>query len=258
MKIIATKRDDILRDKAAYEAGKVERQSKFDEQYSVFREALNNVTTNIATAVNSELRSHANEVNIDVDFGFKNNVEVKVNNGHSPFGPHALSWNWSVTLDKNGDVIKDSGSWSGLSAVTAEQIQDLRNTVDILDMLNNIDWKTLLNTKVPDYKDYITMNNPKYEKPDRDYDTELKEADIQDMIGDEDSAVFVGNALPDYFRGNAYATILKETPKRFNVRVFHQSQLDKWKNGENVVEYEATVSKDKFYKCVDTSKIVKR
>ena len=257
MKIIATKRDDILRDKAAYEAGKAERQSKFDEQYRVFQGALSNVETNIATAVNSELGSHADEVKIGVYFGFRNNIEVKVNNGDSPFGPHALSWNWSVTLDKNGDVIKDSGSWSGLSAVTAEQIQDLRNTVDILDILNNIDWKTLLNTKVPDYSDYITMDNPKYEKPDRNYDIELKEADIEDMIGDEDSAVFVGDAMPDYFRGNAYVTIIKETPKRFNVRVFHQSQLDEWKNGENV-GYEGVLAKDKFYKFVDTSKIVKR
>lgn len=257
MKITARKRDDILRDKAAYEADKAKRQVEYNKQYEAYDKARYQVMSDIKSAVESELGNHVDEVKIDIQQAWGNVIEVKVDNGNDPFGPSALSWNWSVKLDRDGNVVKDSGSWSGLSAVTLEQIQDLRNTADILEILNNIDWKTLLNTKVPHYEDYVTMNDPSYEKSDRDYDAELKEADIEDIIGDKDAAVFVGNALPDYFRGNEYVTLLKETPKRFNVYVFHESQLDRWKNGEDV-GYEAVIAKDKFYKFVDTSKIVRR
>ena len=255
MKILAKKRDDILRDKAAYEEDKARRQSQFDAQEQAWDDARHQVMDDVRSAVKSELGNHADEVKISVDAW--DSIEVRVDNGDKPFGPHALSWNWSVKLDADGDVVKDSGSWSGLSAVTVEQIQDLRNTVDILEILNNTDWKTLLNTKVPDYKDYITMTNPSYEKPERNYDAELKEADIEDIVGDANAAVFVGNALPDYFRGNEYVTLLKETPKRFNVYVFHEGDIDDWKLGKDI-GYSAVITKDKFYQYVDTSKIIRR
>ena len=256
MKIRASKRDDILRDKAMYEEDKARRQSQYDAQEQAWNDARRQVMMGIKSAVESELGNHADEVNIDIPDAWKS-IRVNVNNGNDPFGPHALSWSWSVKLDRDGNVVKDSGSWLGLSAVTPEQIQDLRNTADILEILNSIDWKTLLNTKVPEYKDYITMNNPSYEKPDRDYDTELKEADIEDIIGDEDTAVFVGNALPDYFRGNEYVSILKETPKRFTVYVFYEGYIDDWKLGRDV-GYNAILNKAKFYQYVDTSKIIRR
>lgn len=255
MKITARKRDDILRDKAAYEADKAKRHAEYNKQYEAYEEARYQVMSDIKSAVESELGNHVDEVKIDIQMW--NSIEVRVDNGDNPFGPSALSWNWSVKLDRDGNVVKDSGSWSGLSAVTAEQIQDLRNTADILEILNNIDWKTLLSTKVPNYKDYITMEDPSFEKPDRDYDAELKAADIEAIIGDEDAAVFVGNALSDYFGGNDYVSILKETPKRFNVYVFPELRIAGWKLGKDV-GYNAAISKDKFYKFVDTSKIVRR
>lgn len=255
MKILAKKRDDILRDKAAYEEDKARRQSQFDAQERAWYDARDQVMDDVKSAVESELGNHVDEVKISVDAW--DSIEVRVDNGDNPFGPHALSWKWFVKLDADGNVVKDSGSWSGLSAVTVEQIQDLRNTADILEILNNIDWKTILNTKVPAYSDYITMNDPSYEKPDRDYDAELKAADIEAIIGDEDAAVFVGNALSDYFEGNDYVSILKETPKRFNVYVFPELRIAGWKLGKDV-GYNAAISKDKFYKFVDTSKIVRR
>ena len=255
MKITARKRDDILRDKAAYEADKAKRHAEYNKQQEAYAEARYRVMSDIKSAIESELGNHVDEVRIDIQVW--NNIEVKVDNGDNPFGPSALSWNWGVKLDRDGNVVKDSGSWSGLSAVTLEQIQDLRNTADILEVLNNIDWKTLLNTKVPEYEDYITMNDPSFEKPDRDYDAELKAADIEAIIGDEDAAVFVGNALSDYLGGNEYVSILKETPNRFNVYVFPELRIAGWKLGKDV-GYNAAISKDKFYKFVDTSKIVRR
>lgn len=256
MKILAKKRDDILRDKAAYEEDKARRQSQFDAQERAWYDARDQVMDDVRSAVESELGNHADEVKISVDV-FRS-IEVRVDNGDDPFGPHALSWTWSVKLDADGNVIKDSGSWSGLSAVTVEQIQDLRNTADILEILNNIDWKTILNTKVPAYSDYITMKDPSYEKPERNYDAELKEADIEDIIGDENACVSIGKMLSDRFsKTEFYATILRETPKRVNIQVFPVTSLDKWKSGEDV-GYEQSVSKDKFYQYANTSKIVRR
>ena len=255
MKILAKKRDDILRDKAAYEADKAKRHAEYNKQQEAYAEARYRVMSDIKSAIESELGNHVDEVRIDIQVW--NNIEVKVDNGDNPFGPSALSWNWGVKLDRDGNVVKDSGSWSGLSAVTLEQIQDLRNTADILEVLNNIDWKTLLNTKVPDYKDYITMKDPSFEEPERNYDAELKAADIEDIVGDENAAVFVGGAMSEYFRGNSYVSILRETPKRFNVYVISEHDIDRWKSREDV-GYDAVIAKDKFYKYVDTSKIVRR
>ena len=256
MKILAKKRDDILRDKAAYEEDKARRQSQYDAQKQAWDDARHQVMDDVRSAVESELGNHADEVKISVDAW--DSIEVRVDNGDKPFGPHALSWNWSVKLDADGDVVKDSGSWSGLSAVTVEQIQDLRNTVDILEILNNIDWKTLLNTKVPDYKDHITMKNPSYEKPERNYDAELKEADIEDIVGDDNACISIGQMLSDRFsKKEFYATILRETPKRINIQVFPATSLDRWKSGEDI-GYEQSVSKGKFYQYADTSKIVRR
>ena len=256
MKIVAGKRDDILRDKAAYEADKAKSQAEYNKQMEAYRQAKNQVMSDIKSAVESELGNHASEVRIDA-YDHWNVVEVKVDNGDDPHGPHALSWNWSVKLDRDGNIVKDSGSWSGLFAVTAEQIQDLRNTANILEILNNIDWKTLLNVKVPSYEDYITMRDPSTIKPERDYDAELEEADVEELIGDKNAAVFIGKALSNYYKGGSYASIRKETLTRFNVTVIPAYQLSRWMNNENV-GYDAVITKDKFYRYVDTSEIVRR
>ena len=256
MKIIARKRDDILRDKAAYEADKAKRQEQHEKQDQAYKEAIHRTAAEVKSAIESVLGNHADEVQIRVDVW--DSIEVHVDNGDDPFGPSALSWRWSVKLDRAGNVVKDSSSWSGLSAVTAEQIQDLRNTVSILEILNNIDWQTLLNTDVPSYEDYVTVQDTTYEKPDRNYDAELKEADIEDIVGDENAVVSIGEMFSDRFSSDvSYASVLKVTPKRINIRAFPEMYLERWKSGEDV-GYDHAVSKDKFYQFVDTSKIVRR
>lgn len=83
--------------------------------------------------------------------------EVRINNGDSPHDKSkGLSWNWEVHIDKDGNIGKDSGSWSGLKAITSEQIDDLRNTVDILTKLNQIDWKNMF--------EMVDAAYPKYEE----------------------------------------------------------------------------------------------
>ena len=67
----------------------------------------------------------------------------------------SLTWHWSAQLDYEGKVLKDSGSYSGLKAVTAEQIDDLKESVRIIEILNNLDWATILNTPAPDRKEYV-------------------------------------------------------------------------------------------------------
>ena len=67
----------------------------------------------------------------------------------------SLTWHWSAQLDYEGKVLKDSGSYSGLKAVTAEQIDDLKESVRIIEILNNLDWTAILNTPAPERKDYV-------------------------------------------------------------------------------------------------------
>ena len=258
MKILCKTREDILKDKAAYEEDKKKRQAEYDSQYNAYDNALNKIIAGIQASVEHELGNYADDVRIDVDISITNYIRIKVDNGDNPHDSHALSWSWEVRMNKDGEILKDSSSWSGLTAVTEEQIQDLRDTVSILEILNNIDWSMLLNVEVPDYKNFITMMNPLYEEPDRDYDLELKEVDIESILGDENAAIDIGYMFGDkYSKNRFYATILKSTPKRLTIYVFSEYYLNRWKSGEDV-GYKQTVSKDKFFKYANTSNIVRR
>lgn len=124
-----------------------------------YRQARMNAIDEIKKAILQKLSGcDTSTLNVMVDEWYGGpGFEVKVNNGDSPHdASKGLSWNWEIHIDKDGNIGKDSGSWSGLKAITTEQIDDLRNTVEILTQLNDLDWKTIF--------DMIDEKYPKYEE----------------------------------------------------------------------------------------------
>lgn len=215
MKITCTKRDDILKRKSEYEADRSRRQSKYDAQYRKYLEEDRRREEKIRNDVIGAIGETSLDLTVNVSGRFEHKYEIRVSDEDDKFNEDkALSWDWKVYLDKNGDVKKESSSWSGMNAVTAKNLSNLKEIVRVLEILNNIDFKMLLEEiRPPRYQDYITENNPKYETAP-DFDRELMEADIEDCIGTRKGILGTGSK---FYRGNVYHFIQRETPSSYNM-----------------------------------------
>ena len=215
MKITCTKRDDILKRKSEYEADRASRQSKYDAQYRKYLEEEEKREDKLRNDVIGAIGDTSLDLEIDVRGRFEDTYEIRVSDEDDKFNEDkALSWDWKVYLDKNGDVKKESSSWSGMNAVTSKNISNLKEIVRVLEILNKIDFKMLLEEITPpNYQDYITDRNPKYETAP-DFDRELMEADIEDCIGTRKGILGTGSK---FYRGNVYHFIQRETPSSYNM-----------------------------------------
>ena len=215
MKITCTKRDDILKRKSEYEADRASSQSKYDSQYKALLAEEGKREDKLRNDVIGAIGDTSLNLEIDVRGRFEDTYEIRVSDENDKFNEDkALSWDWKVYLDKNGDVKKESSSWSGMNAVTSKNISNLKEIVRVLEILNNIDFKMLLEEITPpNYQDYITDRNPKYETAP-DFDRELMEADVEDCIGTRKGILGTGSK---FYRGKVYHFIQRETPSSYNM-----------------------------------------
>jgi hypothetical protein len=155
------------------------------------------------------------------------NIHIKANE-HNVFDEkRALSWNWNARLNPQGDVVKDSGSWSGLRAVTAEQIADLEESVRVIKILNSIDWNEFLHSNHPASTEYINeedevaYNELRKNRPD--FETELALAHLEDLIGQN---VAVKLSSDEYWRGPVWIIPTGVTDKFVKGYIFPDYFLD--------------------------------
>lgn len=193
------------------------------------------------------------------NFGSKS-YGVKV--GIPDWGLHdegrSLTWRWEVALDSDGNVTKSTGSWSGLNAVTSEQMDHLEESVRILKILNNIDWKTMLDkmeTIRPKYKDYVTLDRPKDDR--YEFDKQMKQATIDDAIGQKILVLGYGNQTGG--RDGSYYAIHKQTPKQTSVTEFAKYNMSRIPEGADIWDYitkygiDYRISTDKFMKLISNN-----
>lgn len=209
--IRAADRDDILRRKAAYEQERSERQARYDSQRNQYNAANKGVTDALRDIVYAQLPDK--ELDVSVFPGGGKFYRVKItNDSEYAQGGSALHWSYSAELDYEGNLRTESNSWSGLEATTIYNIQDLKRTVATLETLIGMDWQTLLEDAVaPEYSDYVTESNPSNEAGP-DFDQELLEADIEDIIGKPVLAKGVDNKNRPVYYG-----FLKANPKTYTV-----------------------------------------
>lgn len=256
MKITCTKRDDILKRKSEYEADRSSRQSKYDAQYRKYLEEDGRREEKIRNDVIGAIGETSLDLEIRVSGRFEHKYEISVSDENDKFNEDkALSWDWKVYLDKNGDVKKESSSWSGMNAVTAKNLSNLKEIVRVLEILNNIDFKMILEEiRPPRYQDYVTEKNPKYETAP-DFDRELMEADIEDCIGTRKGILGTGSK---FYRGNVYHFIQRETPSSYNmwdIPAYYVEKNDgslsdlfeKYNDGG----YNYNMRKDKFFETIE-------
>lgn len=211
MKITCSKRDDILRDQVADKAFR----DRQDSEWSNFSKAQQSVFDELARLISSEIGDTPLDLQIDVTPGFGSIINVRVSDENYLHDDNkSLSWKWEVSLDSDGNIKRDSSSWSGLKATTPEHLADLRNILDVLTVLNSIDWDQMLNVKLPNVSDYVSDEVNPY--AGRNFKHELFMADIEDAIGADVYLVGSGNK---YYRPRATCgyKIISQSPAQYTV-----------------------------------------
>ena len=122
------------------------------------------VEGSIINAVEDGLGQYADGLRVSVDWSYRTKritYRVHIDNGDNLHKEgQALSWRVEVELDSDGNVQFDTSSWSGLNAIDEEHIADLRRTVEILDTIQHMDWKFILDRVAPKWEDYVKTPEP--------------------------------------------------------------------------------------------------
>lgn len=215
MKITCNRRDDILKRKQEYESDRAKRQAKYDEEYKAWKDEEHGRRQSLEKAVIRAIGNTTLDLTIYVGMSFGTGYRIRVSDEDNKFdGDKALSWTWEVSLDKDGDVKKESSSWSDMKAVSAANLSNLKEIVRVLEILNNIDFKTMLNRVTPpNPDDYITGPSPEYETAPS-FDKELMEVDVEDCIGTRKGILGTYSKI---YRGDVYHFIQRETPASYTV-----------------------------------------
>lgn len=254
MKIIATRKEDILRRKAEYDTKVAEYEADQQTRRRNYRQAENAVTEPVRQflydtlaqfdLLDFEIDVHQNFRALSRDSGL--NVSIRCNERDKFADTSALSWNYDCYIEEDGEVKKESGSWSGLKATTAAQLDSLKQTVAALELLNSLDWYEILNKEMPKYSDYFDGG---VERPERvDFNKELQEAEIEDVIG-QNVLVRVGG-ISEYGRTPVWARFIKETPTQYQIEIIEdrtKKRLEESGELKPGVGYKRNVRKDKIF-----------
>ena len=214
-----------------------QRESEFDEWDS----ATDNVFDQIADNIKRIIGDTNLDLRIDVGHRLHGGITVKIDNGN-PHDSQALNWNWTVQLTKDGELRTESGSWSGLDVTSKDKLDNLKESVRILEILNNMDWKTILNVTLPHIDEYVKTPAPVYDR----FDEQLLELDVEDAA--EKGLLIKGHGYRFY--GNhatVFYNILSMTDKSFKVQEIHEDEVsDESKWGPSYL-----IRKDTFLEVID-------
>lgn len=226
---LRAKREAYLAEKAALDAKKDEENTEYYKaQSGVFAEVEARVWDVLGTDTGLPLEIEARSA-----FSFRDEpgVEIHVECGSNPHKV-PLCWHWQVTLDKDGAPKKESGSWSGMDAVSAEDIEFLRNSVDVLEKLNNADWATILSAQLPKWADYHTTGDYQFQNP------EVKQSEIDAAVLSEGIGE---NVLFATDRKYSWVKIIRETPTKFVIAVIPDYDVAKTEGATDSADSLATL-----------------
>lgn len=231
-KIVATKRSDLIKQRDEYDAetrkysdrieeGHSNWSAKLKEQADEMERKISNLIGNTSLALEITADPWAN---YDRGWG----VRVRANERTMFDDKVALAWNWEAKIDRNGNVIKDSGSWSGLKAITPDQISDLEESVRVLKVLNNIDWSDVLNSPKSKPSDFVSQEDSEMERSRRknrpNFEADIETATIEDAIASGDIAFELEQ--DSYYRGHVGIIPTGVTDKFIKGYIFPISYVD--------------------------------
>lgn len=221
MKIIRCARPvaDVRRDLENADNDIRTKKAQYDEDYGNWRKAIYEVANSIKDEIAEAIGEVSIPLEIDVKPGFMSKgYEVTIRNSDNPHDDQALNWNWSASINKQGEIKKESGSWSGLTAISAENIDNLKESVRVLEILNSMDFVKILSRAMPKDSDYITHEYPTNDDIQRKnaLTAELFEAEINEVM-ENGNWIKLKDGQGKYYRRDAYIRILSESPKMYKV-----------------------------------------
>lgn len=226
------RRSDIIAARDAWDAEYDRIKSQFDSEVDAWNDAKDEISLFVADQVKAALGRAGKDLQVDVDFEFGGSPHVKVGNGTFVNHDFPLTWSFDVLLDKEGNIKKETGSWSGLNATSLEDVKKLRDIVDVLETLNSMDWYVILSNmkeQYPDWKDYVkTKTIDRGTRPN--FEADIRTLDIEDAIGQE--VLIKGRPLrydTRFNRGGSYYIIHKKTPKQVSVTECSVDSIDRYK-----------------------------
>lgn len=175
-------------------------------------------------------------------------AEIRVDYGENRVSDESLplKWSWRFKVDSKGRTSRESSSWSGLNATTSDHIAQLRQSVNALESLSNLDDERLVKLafqNVPAYDEYVTQ------KVDNVDEMEYVYRKLDALTGEDVFVVGEPNMYSQY-----YYKILKDTGKQYTVEEWYLSYSMPHISGReksSFVLYETRrYRKDKFYDLI--------
>lgn len=260
--IYATKADDLKNAMSEYDATTTELQQRYNKQMEQYRGRVKDERDliekevrdaigpssieDIRITANQEMFNHTVE-----DEGTDWTVSIRVNDVSKWNEDVALAWNYDVKLNEAGDVVKETGSWSGLKAATPAQLDDLKESVRLMEIIGNIDWKSLLHRVAIKWSDYIDEDNATAlhdrQKSRPDFEEQIKEAEVADYVGTDTWIKLSGSPSSTYGMSNQayWAQITKETPARYVINMVPDKYIGT-EGASYYRMYDIAVSKQNF------------
>ena len=229
MRITAGRREDILRDKAKYDAEAGRRKAISDEADSRYGEAQYARENEVENYLKSNLaKFDLLQFNIQVDFYYNGSGRVVIHCDQDRKFDDNVPLAWTYRADcKWGDsdtVTRETSSWSGLNATKPEHIASLKQSVDAIEFLNSVDWEGLLIHTGPRGVDYRTDFEPDEEFDSlakRDFDAELIELDLEEAAGTDTWFKYHGGT----HGGDGWIRIDKVSPATYSVSELSDRQV---------------------------------
>ena len=260
MTIKETRADDIRAAKQKWDSDFEKAYTNYDKMEYDYDMAIETVMEQVETKIRAELSVTDDDLlEITADayggkFGGKYRTGIKYKYG-APFDKKsALNWHIDIYLNDDGEVQKETGSWSGLEVQTPELLEDLKYSVNLIEKIMNLDYQKIImdaeNVR-PNRDDYITMKRPN--RSDRpDFDRQIKEATIEDIIGT--NTIISGSAVPSsgYRAVSGWYKILGQTAKRYKVTFVpdRRGTLTNQELKDGLDRFEFQVNKDTLYQYI--------
>lgn len=258
------RRREIDQQAQKYNAERDIKKNEYDAQMDNYRRVVNNIEDNARSNLEQVLPySDLIDIRVSRDYDWRGGMpylSVKISYDLNKTKNQSLAWSYSVGLDRDGNIKKESNSWSGLNAVTQEQLDDLEKSIEILKKLNIIDWESILKTDVPSVVDYVTTKT----LPEKDFTFEQFNADLEDFVGQD--VIFISKYLKsENYYGSRYGYIIKRlTNKRVEyvpiydpiVRLKNNKDYTNYIKEQSQEGYTETMSKEKLLKALGNDYII--
>lgn len=205
MKITCSRLSDLIEKRDQLINQKQQNIKDRDNQDREYGKAIEDVLAPAKQVIDEEL-SKFNLIQFDVylDYEFySNRVKCIITNERHKFDDSvALAWTMQIEVDiETGEVKKESSSWSGLKSCTADQVEYLKQCVEAIEFINNMDWYKLLNRQYPKYSDYHTQFDP---IDVHQYDEEILKEQLKEYAESHTLLAATPGASGKFFRHPAY------------------------------------------------------